>query len=165
MSLIGVYYLLQRTYQLLCRTYWLLCGTYYISRRTDLNSYIRFAIFHVGLTHSYVGVIFLYAWLSPWPSACPVPAIHDNDVIMITMASQIISLTIVFSTVYSGADQRKHQSSASRAFVRGIRRWPVNSPHKMPVTREMFPFSDVIVHFSPRELVGDMLVTCVVISL
>ena len=47
------------------------------------------------------------------------------------MASQITSLAIVHSTVYSGADQRKH-------------RWPVNSPHKWPVTRKMFPFDDVI---------------------
>ena len=60
-----------------------------------------------------------------------------------TMASQIITLTIVYSTVYSGADQWKHQSSASLAFVR-IHRWPVNSPHKWPVTRKMFPFDDVI---------------------
>ena len=60
------------------------------------------------------------------------------------MASQIASLTIVYSTVYSGADQRKHQSSASLAFVRGIHRGPVNSPHKWPVTRKMFPFDDVI---------------------
>ena len=60
------------------------------------------------------------------------------------MASQITSLTIVYSTVYSGADQRKHQSSASLAFVRGIHRWPVNSPHKWPVTRKRFPFDDVI---------------------
>ena len=51
---------------------------------------------------------------------------------------------IVYSTVYSGADQRKHQSSASLAFVRGFHRWPVNSPHKGPVTRKMFPFDDVI---------------------
>ena len=43
-------------------------------------------------------------------------------------ASQITSLTIVYSTVYSDADQRKYQSSASLAFVRGIHRWPVNSP-------------------------------------
>ena len=43
-----------------------------------------------------------------------------------------------------GADQRKHQSSASPAFVRGIHRWSVNSPHKRPVTRKMFPFDDVI---------------------
>ena len=60
------------------------------------------------------------------------------------MASQITSLTIVYSTVYSGADQRKHQSSASLAFVWGIHWWPVNSPHKWPVTRKMFPFDDVI---------------------
>ena len=61
-----------------------------------------------------------------------------------TIASQITSLTIVYSTVYSGADQSKHQSSASLAFVRGIHRGPVNSPHKLPVTRKMFPFDDVI---------------------
>ena len=60
------------------------------------------------------------------------------------MASQITSLTIVYSTVYSGVDQRKYQSSASLAFVRGIHRWPVNSPHKGPVTRKMFSFDDVI---------------------
>ena len=52
----------------------------------------------------------------------------------------------LFTTVYSDADQRKHQSSASLAFVRGIHRWPVNSPHKWPVTRKMFPFDDVIMH-------------------
>ena len=46
-----------------------------------------------------------------------------------TTVSQITSLTIVYSTVYSGADQRKHQSYASMAFVRGIHRWPVTSPH------------------------------------
>ena len=54
------------------------------------------------------------------------------------------SLTIVYSTVYSDAHQRKHQSSASLAFVWGIHRRPVNSPHKWPVTRKMFPFDDVI---------------------
>ena len=47
---------------------------------------------------------------------------HYNDVIMTTIASQITSLTVVCSTVYSDADQRKHQSSASLAFVRGIHR-------------------------------------------
>ena len=64
---------------------------------------------------------------------------------MSLMASQITSLTIVYSTVYSGADQRKHQSSASLAFVRGIHRGPVNSPHKWPITRKTFPFDDVII--------------------
>ena len=64
------------------------------------------------------------------------------------MASQITSLTIVHSTVYSDADQRKHQSSASLAFVRGIHRGPVNSPHKWPVTEKMFPFHDVIMSYT-----------------
>ena len=70
---------------------------------------------------------------------------HYGDVIMGTIASQITSLTIVYSTVYSGAYQRKHQSSAPLAFVRVIHRGPVNSPHKWPVTRKMFPFDDVII--------------------
>ena len=61
-----------------------------------------------------------------------------------TIASQITSLTVVYSTVYSDADQRKHQSSASLAFVWGIHRGLVNSLHKWPVTRKMFPFDDVI---------------------
>ena len=69
---------------------------------------------------------------------------HYDDVIMSAIASQITSLTIVYSTVYPGADQRKHQSSASLAFVWEIHRGPVNSPHKWPVTRKMFPFDDVI---------------------
>ena len=70
--------------------------------------------------------------------------VHYDDVIMDTIASLITSLTIVYSTVYSDADQRKHQSSASLAFVWGIHRGPVNSPHKWPVTQKMFPFDDVI---------------------
>ena len=61
-----------------------------------------------------------------------------------TIASQITSLTISFSTGYSDADQRKHKSAASLAFVRGIHRAPMISPHKWPVTRKMFPFDDVI---------------------
>ena len=69
---------------------------------------------------------------------------HHSDVIMGAMASLITSLTIVYSPVHSGADQRKHQSSAPLAFVRGIHRWSVNSPHKWPVTRKIFPFDDVI---------------------
>ena len=74
---------------------------------------------------------------------------------MRTMASQITSLTIVYSTVYSDADERKHQSSASLAFVQGIHRWPMNSPHKWPVMRKMFPFDDVIMNFpTSRWAVG-----------
>ena len=72
------------------------------------------------------------------------PKCHYNDVIMGAIASQITSLMIVYSIVYSAADQRKHQSSASLAFVRGIHRGPVNCPHKWPVTRKMFSSDDVI---------------------
>ena len=64
--------------------------------------------------------------------------VHYNDFITGAIASQITSLTIAYSNVYSGADQRKHQSSASLAFVRGIHRGPVDAPHKWPVTRECF---------------------------
>ena len=69
---------------------------------------------------------------------------HYDDIIMGMMASQITSLMIVYSNVYSGIDQRKHQSSASLAFVWGIHRGLVNSPHKWPVMRKMFPFDDII---------------------
>ena len=69
---------------------------------------------------------------------------HYTDVIMGTIASQITSLTIVYSTVYSDADQTKYRRSASLVFVPGIHRRPVNSPHKWPITRKMFPYDDVI---------------------
>ena len=73
-----------------------------------------------------------------------VGAYHYNAVIMNTMTSETTSVSIIYSTINSGADQRKHQSSASLAFVRGIHRSPVNSPHKGPVTRKMFPSDNVI---------------------
>ena len=94
----------------------------------------------------------------------PTVDVHKSDVIMGAIASQNTSLAIVYSTVYSDADQRKHQSSASLAFVRGIHRGPANSPHKWPVTRKMFPFDDVsgiltlwlqqndIIQCTPRKL-------------
>ena len=78
---------------------------------------------------------------------------HYDDVIMSVVASQITSLTIVYPTVYSGADQRKHRSSASLAFVWGIHRWPVNSPHKWPVTRKMFHLMTSSCYvYNPRPL-------------
>ena len=67
------------------------------------------------------------------------------------MESQIPSLTIVYSTVYSGADQGKHQSSASLVFVPGTHRWSVNSPRKRPVTRKMFPFDDAIMASKTKQ--------------
>ena len=69
---------------------------------------------------------------------------------MSAMASQITGASIIYSTVCSGTDQRKHQNSTSLAFVRGIQRWPVNSLHKGPVTRKMCPLDDVIIQSSVR---------------
>ena len=84
-----------------------------------------------------------------WTSRCPQQVMfwgpsqykdvvlpHYSDAIMGAMASQITCLTIVYSNVYSGADQRKHQSSASLAFVRGIHRWPVIFPAQMASNAE-----------------------------
>ena len=67
------------------------------------------------------------------------------------MASQITSLAIVNSTVYSGADQSKHQSSASLAFMWGIHRG------NWPVTRKMFPFDDVIMEVLETKAIVDKL--------
>ena len=69
---------------------------------------------------------------------------HYNGVMMSAMASQITGASIVYSIVCSGKDQRKHQTSASLTFVRGLYRWPVNTSHKGLVTENMFPFDDVI---------------------
>ena len=73
------------------------------------------------------------------------PSFHHSDVIMRTMTSQIMCLTLVYSTVYSDTDQRKHQSSESLAFVWGIHRWLVNYSHKGPITQKLFPLDDVII--------------------
>ena len=86
---------------------------------------------------------------------------HYRDDINGAMASPTTSLTIVYPTVYSSADQRKYQSSALLAFVWGIHRWPVNSPHKGPVTWKMFPFDDVIM---PYERVMGLFSTQVIFT-
>ena len=64
--------------------------------------------------------------------------IHYSDVVMSATISQITGVSIILSTVCSGVDQRKHQSSES------LHRWPVDSPHKGPVTRKMSSFDDVM---------------------
>ena len=75
---------------------------------------------------------------------CRKPHHHYSDVAMKATPSEIIGVPSVYSTGRSGADQRIHQSFASLTFVRGIHRWPINTPNKGPVTRKMFPFHDVI---------------------
>ena len=69
---------------------------------------------------------------------------HYSDVTMSAMGSQINGVSIVYWIVCSGANQTKHQSSASLAFVWEIHRWPVNTARKGSVTRKMFPSDGVI---------------------
>ena len=90
-----------------------------------------------------VNVCVRYGLLSVQCKAAPWQC-HYNDVIMGAVASQITSLAVAYSIVFSGADQRKHQSSSSLDFVWGIHRWPVKSPHQGPVTLKMILFDDVI---------------------
>ena len=72
---------------------------------------------------------------------CTAPAApHYDDVIMGAIASQITSLTIVYSTVYS----KKISKLRLTGLCAGNSPGPVNSPHKWPVTRKMSPFGDVI---------------------
>ena len=86
-----------------------------------------------------------------WNDMVNIKQTHYSDVTMGALASQITSLTTVYSIVYSDANQGKHQSSASLAFIWGIHRGPVNSPHKWPVTRNMFPFDDVIMYKKHKD--------------
>ena len=100
----------------------------------------------------------LWSWggsiLESCPSVCPSLLLQTeflllltpnySDIIMSMMASQITGISIVCSTVCTGADQGKHQSFASLAFIRWIHGWLVDSPHKGPVTWKVFPFNDGI---------------------
>ena len=79
---------------------------------------------------------------------------HYSDVIMIVMALRITAVSIVCLTIFSGADQRNHQSSALLAFVGGIHRSPADSSQKGPLTtRKTFPFGDVIME--PNQVTID----------
>ena len=99
------------------------------------NTPVTVGFCHKGVSKVDLSYSVLLIWTNCW---------HYSDVIMGSIASQITSLTIVYSSVYSGADRRKQQSSVSLGFVRGFHRRSVNSLHKGPVTRKMFPFDDVI---------------------
>ena len=70
---------------------------------------------------------------------------HYSDVIMSAMTSQTSSFLVVYSTVCSGADHKKHQHSVSIVFVGVIHPGPANSPHKGPIMRKMLPFDYVII--------------------
>ena len=72
-----------------------------------------------------------------------------SNVIMSAMASEITGISIAYTTVCSGTDEKEYQSFTSLDFVRGIHWWHVNSLHKEPVTRKIFPFDDVIMQ-SPK---------------
>ena len=70
--------------------------------------------------------------------------IHYDDVRMGAIASQITSLAIVYSAFYSGVYKKKTSKLRVTGLCVGNSPGPVNSPHKGPVTRKMFPFDDVI---------------------
>ena len=107
----------------------------YIGQWDKLRSFV--GVFHWGLIKMTVILQTTFSNASTG-SGNRHQAIHYKDVIMRAMASQITGVSIVCSIVCSGADQRKHQSPTSLAFVRGIHRQPVDPPHKGPVKRKCF---------------------------
>ena len=72
---------------------------------------------------------------------------HYDDVIMSEVASQITSLTIVFTQPFIRAQIKENIKAPRHWPLCGIHRWPVNFPHKWPVTRKIFPFDDVIMNY------------------
>ena len=90
-------------------------------------------------------------------------ALHYSDVIVGAMASQVTSVNIVYSTVYSGADERKHQGPRVSGLCEGIHRWPVNSPHKGPVTRKIV--SIWCCHHEKKRLIRKVFISLFVIFL
>ena len=115
----------------------------YISRRSFIH------LIQICYRHIFIRVIHVASKMHRTTSlrVTHTNALHNTDVIMSVMASQITGVPIVYSTVCSGADQRKYQSAASMAFVRRIHLWP---PHKGPVTRRILLFNDVIISW-PNE--------------
>ena len=105
-------------------------------------------VVHIIAPRRGTSVLAMFTSMLWWLLSCHVS--HYSAVTMSPMAYLITSVSFVYSTVSSDADQRKHQSSSSLTFVTGIHRWPVNSPHKGPVTRKRFPIDDVIMHGTLR---------------
>ena len=103
----------------------------------------------------------------PWMQFCYIIfalIAHYNDVIMTTIASQITSSPLFTQPFIRAQIKKKHHSSASLAFVRGIHRGPGTSPHKWPVTRKMFPFDDVIMSFGKKRTLCDRIKLVIHIS-
>ena len=114
---------------------------------TESNSAntIHGIIIHTFLFSHWLGFWFTFEYCCSNWDAWKLLYSHYSDVIIGAMAFQITNLTIVYSIVYSSAGQRKHQSSASLAFVRGIHGSPLNSPHKWPVPQKIFLFDDIFI--------------------
>ena len=134
-------------------TFWLMLLDKYANNLLCLYYNISCVLLSLGTIQVFFILTILGLYLSFWKNDARIISrermiYHYDDVIMTMLASQITSLTVVYSIVYSGVNQRKHQSSASLAFVREIHRGPMNFPHKWPVTRKMFPFDDVIMYDS-----------------
>ena len=113
------------------------------------NFYPKFCQANVIRTHSFLCAVITNPRPQSnrsmaWVKFMLLVQVQYIDVIMNEIASRLTSVSMVYSTVCSGADQRKHKRSVPLALVRGSYRWPMNSPHKGPVTRKIFPLDDVI---------------------
>ena len=105
-------------------------------------------VFGAGACVEFMNIVYHFFFLCRWVHHSVISFFmgkwyHYDGIIMGTMEYEITSLKSVYSNVYSGADQSKHQSSATLAFVWWIQRGPGNSLRKWPVTQKMFPFDDV----------------------
>ena len=115
--------------------------------KTPISNYWKMGVVITSLSSLVISDVDVMTKLTSWWLGYWYIQMSEFRVKMMgTMASQISSLTIVYSTLNSGADERKYQSSTSLAFVRGIHWWQVNSPHKWPVTWKVFPFDDIIMY-------------------
>ena len=110
------------------------CKQAFINSVDTLASPSKFSVRKVY--KSYQSHPFLYA------------SVHFTHHLQSAMASQMTGVLIVCLTVCSGADLRKHQSSASLAFVRGIYRWQVDSSHKGPVMRIFFIDDFTVINYN-----------------
>ena len=80
---------------------------------------------------------------------------HYSDVIMSAMACQITGALIAYSTGLFRCRLKKTSKLRVTGLMRGIHRWPVNSMHRRPVTRNIFPFDDVIVKIGNIDVGGE----------